>query len=222
MQFISYIIVVLFAYLVGSIPTGFLLAKARGIDIRTVGSGNMGATNVFRVLGKTAGITALVVDGLKGYVAAKWLCDLLLPMLNVSNPGVELQIIAGIAAVLGHNYTCWLHFKGGKGIATTAGVYFALAWLPVTIALGTWIIVVVLTRYVSIASIASAIALPAAVWSSPDSHSLLLKLVTTALGTMAIINHKKNIQRLLNGTEDRIGRKASVYKFVSAADVRRL
>lgn len=208
MQFISYIIVVLFAYLVGSIPTGFLLAKARGIDIRTVGSGNMGATNVFRVLGKTAGITALVVDGLKGYVAAKWLCDLLLPMLNVSNPDVELQIIAGIAAVLGHNYTCWLHFKGGKGIATTAGVYFALAWLPVTIALVTWIIVVVLTRYVSIASIAAAIALPAAVWSSPDSHSLLLKLVTTALGTMAIINHKKNIQRLLNGTEGRIGRKA--------------
>lgn len=208
MQFISYIIVVLFAYLVGSIPTGFLLAKARGIDIRTVGSGNMGATNVFRVLGKTAGIVALVVDGLKGYVAAKWLCDLLLPMLNVSNPDVELQIIAGIAAVLGHNYTCWLHFKGGKGIATTAGVYFALAWLPVTIALGTWIIVVVLTRYVSIASIASAIALPAAVWLNPDSHSLLLKLVTTALGTMAIINHKKNIQRLLNGTEGRIGRKA--------------
>ena len=218
---LGYILTALAAYLLGSIPFGFLVAKAKGIDIRVVGSGNIGATNAMRVLGKPVGIFVLLMDVLKGYAACAFLPPLIFNWLAphfsglfvyFQNEPVELQtrfyVVAGIFAVLGHNYTCWLHFKGGKGIATTAGVYFALAWLPVTIALGTWIIVVVLTRYVSIASIASAIALPAAVWLNPDSHSLLLKLVTTALGTMAIINHKKNIQRLLNGTEGRIGRKA--------------
>ncbi|MST94838.1 MAG: glycerol-3-phosphate acyltransferase, partial [Pedosphaera sp.] len=122
-EIVSYIITVLAAYLLGSIPTGYLVARARGVDIRTTGSGNIGATNVFRVLGKPAGIFVLVADGLKGYCACTWLVDL------VMHPGIagadhsgdlqrNLSLAGGITAILGHNYTCWLKFKGGKGVAT--------------------------------------------------------------------------------------------------------
>lgn len=193
----------------GSIPTGFLVAKAKGVDIRTVGSRNMGATNVFRVLGKGPGIVVLVVDGLKGYAACTWMSNLLLAILNVAPTDIELhRIIAGIAAVLGHNYTCWLKFKGGKGIATSAGVCFALAPIALGIGLTTWIVVVLITRYVSVASIAAAVALPAAVWFT--SGSLCLQLVITALGLLAIAKHKENIKRLLNGTERRFGSKPEI------------
>ena len=113
-----------------------------------------------------------------------------------------------MAAVLGHNYTCWLRFKGGKGIATSAGVCLALAPLALGIALGTWIVVFALTRYVSVASIAAAVALPAAVWILPP-HNLLLGIMTTALGLLAIVKHKGNIERLFNGTERRFGKKAA-------------
>jgi glycerol-3-phosphate acyltransferase PlsY len=106
---------------------------------------------------------------------------------------------------MGHNYTCWLKFKGGKGIATTAGVYFALAPLAVGIAIAAWIIAVLVSRYVSVASIASAIALPTAVWFT--SNNLTLQIVTTGLGLMAIAKHKANIQRLMNGTEKKFGGK---------------
>ena len=206
MQVIPYLVVALAAYLLGSIPTGYLVAKAKGIDIRTVGSGNIGATNAFRVLGKTAGAGVLIADGLKGYAACAWLCGALLHLLNVPAADAEThRIVAGIAAVLGHNYTCWLRFKGGKGIATTAGVYFALAPLAVSIAIGAWIVLCVATRFVSIASIAAAVALPAAVWFTKDS--VLLGIATTALGSLAIFKHKANIQRLMAGTESRIGAK---------------
>jgi glycerol-3-phosphate acyltransferase PlsY len=197
------------AYLLGSIPTGFLVARARGIDIRTVGSGNMGASNVFRTLGKTAGVVVLVVDGLKGYAACAWLCNGLLTLLGVSTVDSELyRILAGIAAVLGHNFTCWLKFKGGKGIATSAGVYLALAPWPLLIALAVFILALLATRYVSIGSISAAVALPAAVWILPP-HNLLLSIVTTALGLLAILKHRGNIKRLLSGTEQRFGQKSS-------------
>jgi acyl phosphate:glycerol-3-phosphate acyltransferase len=215
--YLSYILVALAAYLLGSIPTGYLVARAKGVDIRTVGSGNMGATNVFRVLGKPAGIFVLLMDALKGYAACAFLAphifNWLAPHFSGLAPDffvepVELQfrfnVLAGICAVLGHNYTCWLKFKGGKGIATSAGVYFALAPLAVSIALAAWIVFALFTRYVSVASIASAVALPTAVWFTKDS--VLLGIVTTALGALAIFKHKKNIQRLLGGTENRMGR----------------
>jgi acyl phosphate:glycerol-3-phosphate acyltransferase len=205
---ISYILVVLVAYLLGSIPTGFLVAKARGIDIRTVGSGNIGATNALRVLGKTVGAFVLVADGLKGYAACAWTCDLLLPIFQVAPADQELpRLLAGIAAVLGHNYTCWLKFKGGKGIATTAGVYIALAPLAFGLAFATWAVVFVTTRFVSVASMAAAAGLAVAVWFTKDS--LVLGLVTTALATLAIAKHKANIQRLLAGTESRISFKSN-------------
>jgi acyl phosphate:glycerol-3-phosphate acyltransferase len=207
---LSYIVIVIAAYLLGSIPSGFLVAKARGVDIRTVGSGNIGATNAFRILGKTAGALVLLADGLKGFAACSWLCDLLLPLMNVPMADAQLhRILAGVAAVLGHNYTCWLHFKGGKGIATSAGVYFALAPLSVIIAAAAWLVAVLATRFVSVGSIAAAIALPTAVWFRSDS--VVLGIVTTGLGLLAIAKHRTNIERLFKGTENRIqfSRKAS-------------
>ena len=203
-----YIVIAMAAYLLGSIPTGYLVARARGIDIRTVGSGNIGAANVFPILGKPAGILVLVVDGLKGFAACAWLIDFVIQLFAVAPGQIEnLRIVAGICAVLGHNYTCWLKFKGGKGIATSAGVYFALAPLAAGIALGIWIIVFALGRYVSVASIAAAVALPTGVWLT--KNNLFLGIVTTALGLLAIYKHKGNIQRLLNGTERRLGQKSA-------------
>jgi acyl phosphate:glycerol-3-phosphate acyltransferase len=202
----AYILIVVAAYLLGSIPTGFLMAQAKGIDIRSVGSGNIGATNAMRVMGKPTGIFVLLLDALKGYAACTWLVSLELKLIAIPPGQVELlQIIAGIAAILGHNYTCWLKFKGGKGIATTAGVYLALASWALLIAFGVFILVVLVTRYVSLGSIAAAVALPTVVWCRSDN--LMLEIVTTALGLMAILKHKKNLQRLMAGTENRLGRK---------------
>jgi glycerol-3-phosphate acyltransferase PlsY len=218
---LAYILTALAAYLLGSIPTGFLVAKARGIDIRIVGSGNIGATNAMRVLGKPVGIAVLLMDTAKGWLACfigglicAWFWSLTSNGLrnyspddsveNLMPPLERFALIAGIFAVLGHNYPCWLKFKGGKGIATTAGVYLALAPLPLLIALAVFILALLTTRYVSAGSIAAAIALPAAVWILPP-HNLLLGIVTTALGALAIYKHKSNIQRLIAGTENRFG-----------------
>jgi len=213
--FWSYILTALAAYLIGSIPTGFLVAKAKGVDIRAVGSGNIGATNAMRVLGKPAGIYVMIVDCAKGFIA----CVLAAIYFDYCVPGPDyfddaywvlskrLMVIAGIFAVLGHNYTCWLKFKGGKGIATTAGVYLALAPAALGIALAVFIVAVLTTRYVSVGSISAAIAVSAAVWILPP-HNLLLGIVTTALGALAVYKHKSNIQRLMAGTENRLGRKS--------------
>ena len=203
---LAFIVIAVAAYLLGSIPTGYLVARARGIDIRTVGSGNIGAANAFRILGKPAGILVLVADGLKGFAASAWLADFVIRLFAAAPEQIEyLKIVAGICAVLGHNFTCWLKFKGGKGIATSAGVYFALAPLAAGISLSTWIIVFALGRYVSVASIAAAVALPTAVWLT--KNNLFLGIVTTALGLLAIFKHRSNIQRLLDGTERRLGQK---------------
>jgi len=212
---LGYVIIIVAAYLLGSIPTGFLVARAKGIDIRTVGSGNIGATNAMRVLGKPAGIFVLLIDTLKGYIACGLLVVLFLPagygvsgrILNVDDLE-RAKIIAGIFAVLGHNYTCWLKFKGGKGIATSAGVYLALAPWALLIAAVVFLLALLATRYASVSSISAAVALPAAVWILPP-HNLLLGIVTTVLGAMAIYKHKNNIQRLVAGTENRLqfGRK---------------
>ncbi len=222
MPILCYVIIALGAYLLGSIPFGFLAAKARGIDIRSVGSGNIGATNAMRVLGRPMGIAVLLLDVLKGWLAcclgeyvyvkfgptsgirffassdemSAWL-------YHLQYPG----IVAGIFAVLGHNYTCWLNFKGGKGIATTAGVYLALAWPALLVAFVVFILALLTTRYVSVASMSAAIALPATIWIM-QPHNILLGSVTTALGALAIYKHKSNIQRLRNGTESRFGKKS--------------
>jgi acyl phosphate:glycerol-3-phosphate acyltransferase len=217
----SYILIAFAAYLLGSIPFGYLVAKAKGIDIRSVGSGNIGATNAMRVLGKPAGTFVLLMDVLKGFAAVFWLAPAiynciephyfgLAPGFTAASLALQMKfkILAGVCAVLGHNYTCWLKFKGGKGIATTAGVYLALAPWALLIALVVFILAAVLTRYISVASISAAVALPAAVWIMPPQN-LLLGVVTTALGALAIYKHKSNLQRLMAGTENRFGQKKS-------------
>ena len=211
MPILAYILTAVAAYLLGSIPTGFLVAKAKGIDIRAVGSGNIGATNAMRVLGKPAGIFVLLMDALKGWLACRLAVYIYCavvpePTSSLSALFREVEncvIIAGIFAVLGHNYTCWLKFKGGKGIATSAGVYLALAPWAALIALVVFIVALLATRYVSVGSMAAAVALATAVWILPP-HNLLLGIVTTALGVMAVYKHKGNLQRLVAGTENRL------------------
>lgn len=191
------------AYLLGSIPSGYLVARARGIDIRRVGSGNIGATNVFRVLGRTAGVLVLVADMLKGAIAV-WVLPSWAGAAGVEAGG-WLPVGVGLTAVLGHTFSCWLGFKGGKGIATTGGVYLALATQALLVTLALWGLVLALTRYVSVASIAAAVGLPLSVWLFGGTP--LLVGVTALIGALAIYKHKGNIGRLWAGTENRMGRR---------------
>ncbi len=205
MPTVGYILTALIAYLLGSIPTGFLVAKARGVDIRTVGSGNIGATNVFRILGKAAGVFVLLADAAKGWLAvfvvARWVGHWCYP--TAGEQALEwFKLGAGVAAILGHNYTCWLHFKGGKGIATSAGVLVALVPVALLIILGIWIVVFAFSRYVSLASICAAFTLPFAAWLIGESKTIVAALA--GLAALAIYKHKANIKRLMNGTENRI------------------
>ena len=203
---LAYALTILAGYLLGSIPTGFLVAEARGIDIRKVGSGNIGATNVFRYLGKPAGVFVLFVDALKGLLAVIVVSKLIENWLYPDASFREqewFKICGGAAAILGHNYTCWLYFKGGKGIATSAGVLAALVPGPLAIILGIWIVVFALLRYVSLASICASFTLPFASLLTHRSERLVI--VTAVMAALAIYKHKANIKRLLAGKEDRIG-----------------
>jgi glycerol-3-phosphate acyltransferase PlsY len=191
-----------FFYLVGSIPIGYLIGKSRGIDIRQHGSGNIGATNVWRVLGRNWGLTAFAFDFLKGFLPLYLLRCLSFPEAN-DWAVTLLLVVCGIAAILGHNYTPWLGFKGGKGIATSAGMLGALMPPVLAVALSLWIIAVLMTRTVSIGSIIAAVVLlPAAAWFYWGNW-IYLGLATLA-GGLAVWRHRANIQRLRAGTESRI------------------
>jgi acyl phosphate:glycerol-3-phosphate acyltransferase len=205
-DFTAYVLVAIAAYLLGSIPTGFLVARARGVDIRQHGSGNIGATNVFRILGKPAGIFVLLADAAKGWCAVWLVAPQVAARFSGGNHAAEgTALLAGILAILGHNYTCWLRFKGGKGVATTAGVL--LGWTPMGfgIALAVWLVMFAVSRYVSLASIAAAVSLPIATWAGGQPTGFII--ATAALGLLAIYKHRDNIQRLLKGTEHRFGTK---------------
>ena len=200
---LAYILTALGAYLLGSIPTGFLVAHARGVDIRTVGSKNMGATNVFRVLGKGPGIFVLLADAWKGWGAIA-LTRYVIRSHDAYGDGLNegvAPIVAGLFAILGHIYTCWLKFKGGKGIATSAGVMVALVPWALLASLVMWLIAFAATRYVSVASIAGAAVLPVATWFTTQNP--MLTGVTSLVAALAIYKHKGNIQRLRSGTENR-------------------
>ncbi len=207
---ISFLLLIAAAYLLGSIPFGYLAGRARGMDIRQHGSGNIGATNVFRILGRGPGIAVFVLDALKGFLAVR---------LATWIPGADgllgvggAAVIAALAAVLGHNYTCWLGFKGGKGIATSAGVLLGLAPLATGIVLGLWILLFVMSRYVSVASIGAAAGLPVAVialgWAAGRIDPWLAGFSLLA-AVLAIWRHRTNIARLRAGTEVRFERKKS-------------
>lgn len=207
---IGYAATAIAAYFLGSIPTGFLAGKAKGIDVRKTGSGNIGATNVTRALGKKIGLVVLIVDALKGFLACR-----LTPMIAMQLAGMDpaaddpiherFAVIGGVCAILGHNYTFWLKFKGGKGIATTAGALLALMPVVGLICIATWLVFLALSRFVSIASIAAAVAVPVSAWAMDRSN--LMIGVALVLGTLAIFKHRDNIRRLIAGTEQRIGAK---------------
>jgi glycerol-3-phosphate acyltransferase PlsY len=187
------------SYFLGSIPTGFLWAKSRGIDIRKVGSGNIGATNVMRTVGKGPGIAVLVIDALKGFLPV-WVAPL--AFSNVDR--LWLQITCCVFVIAGHNWTCWLRFKGGKGVATGAGALLAFLTLPMLCGLGVWLIVFGIWRYVSLASISAAVVVPVATWFLQNDPRLFI--FTVVVCAVVIYKHKSNIQRLLAGTENRIGK----------------
>jgi glycerol-3-phosphate acyltransferase PlsY len=185
------------AYLLGAIPFGLLVAKSKGVDIRKQGSGNIGATNVLRVIGKGWGIFTLVLDALKGFIPA-----FVFPILGKFDS--EWGVLFGLAAILGHTFPVYLNFKGGKGVATSAGMLLGVAPVAVGIGFVCWIVTMVLSRYVSLASIVAAIAVAAAVWIRGDK-ALVVNVALSFLAVMVVWLHRANIKRLLNGTENRFG-----------------
>ena len=189
---------ILAAYLLGAIPFGLLLAKIKGVDLQKVGSGNIGATNVYRCVGKRWGIAAFALDAIKGFVPA-----FVFPMM-VSPPPAWLGLACGVAAVAGHNWPIWLKFKGGKGVSTSAGMLLGIAPPAVGIGFVVFAITVALTRYVSLGSILAAIAVPAAFLAMDRTGNHLLAGALVVMGLLTIFKHRANIHRLLAGTEPKI------------------
>jgi len=193
----------LVGYLLGSLPFGYLVARAHGVDIFKVGSGNPGATNVKRVLGAKAGNTVFALDAVKGAVAAGW------PMLPfLAAPDVRMMGLVGvIAAVLGHSFSVFTKFKGGKGVATAAGAIMAINPLLGLFTLASWLIVAFFFRYSSLASLVAAVFAPfyqALIWG-PETSTLAI----AAMSLLLVWRHEGNIRKLLAGTESKIGAKAA-------------
>jgi glycerol-3-phosphate acyltransferase PlsY len=230
------------AFLLGSIPFGLIIARMKGIDIRAHGSGNIGATNVLRIVGKQYGITCLLLDLLKGFIPVAIAINLVqiegraaVPHLAFLDPaslhlpaaeqfkGQLIHVLTALFAVLGHNYSPWVGFKGGKGIATSAGVLLGLMPVAVALLIGLWVVLFLTTRYVSVASVGAATALPvlshlrdrlhhdaggvslweAGTWNKP------LFVFTLVIALLAIWKHRTNLRRLREGTEHRFTPKRS-------------
>jgi acyl phosphate:glycerol-3-phosphate acyltransferase len=191
-------VVVLAAYLIGSIPFALLLARRWGADLRLVGSGNLGASNVMRTSGVTAGLLVALLDIGKG-AASVWLAA------RVSD-GAELPAVAGVAAIVGHVYPIWLRFRGGKGVATACGVFSILTPAVVPPALAIFAAVVWLTKYISLGSVVAALALPpiAYAFGSPDAAVI----AGAAAAAIIVFRHRSNVLRVWTGTERRIGARA--------------
>ena len=195
---------IILSYFLGSIPTAFLVGRGlKGIDIRKYGSGNVGATNVFRVVGKRWGIAVLVFDALKGGLATT-LVPRFFPQAFAS-PFLA-SLLCGIAAISGHTWTVWLGFKGGKGVATSAGVFLALAPKAAGTALLVWILVFSWKRYVSLASIVTALTFPLGIfcfYRRGDTFSVLFP-TGLLLAAFILYTHRANLQRLKGGTEKKL------------------
>lgn len=203
---------ILAAYLVGSIPFGLFVARiAKGVDIRTVGSGNIGATNVARSIGKSWGMLVLVLDALKGLLPT-----LFFPLLTYQSGDSDIihaQVLCGLAAIMGHMFPCWLRFRGGKGVATALGVVVVLAPLSSLIAAGVFALSIGIWRIVSLSSILASLGFAAAsiwqLWPTPFSAaSWSLAAFSLTIPTLIIVRHLTNIARLLRGEEPRFGQKA--------------
>jgi acyl phosphate:glycerol-3-phosphate acyltransferase len=207
---LTFAAVALLSYLLGSIPAGYLAGRMAGIDIRKAGSGNIGATNVTRTLGRHYGYSVFVVDFAKGALAV-CVSILLARQVEPKPTSTEIYgIVAAICCVLGHVFPVWLGFKGGKGVATSAGALFGL--MPLAAAIGTvvWVIIFEVTRYVSLASVATAMLLPLTVLGLTHARrtdGMALFYFTLCLAAVVIFRHRSNLSRLLRGTEPRFKRK---------------
>jgi glycerol-3-phosphate acyltransferase PlsY len=198
------------AYLLGSLPFGLFAGRLAGIDLRQHGSGNVGATNVVRVLGKRIGITVFVLDFLKGLIPAAFFPAFAAPAIDPETSRDALSLGFGLAAVIGHVFPIWLGFKGGKGVATSAGLCFGLAWSATLLAFAVWYLVFRLFRYVSLASLASAFAFPLAFIAIEGPEAAfgprrIVTLTAVLLAAGIVYTHRSNIGRLLRGEELRAG-----------------
>ncbi|MDC0976632.1 glycerol-3-phosphate 1-O-acyltransferase PlsY [bacterium] len=195
--------------MLGALPFGYLVAKSKGVNIMEEGSKNPGATNVKRVVGKGAGNLVFVLDFLKGFIAVIFagpVAGILVDVPFGEFSGGEIdKVVALVAAVLGHSFSVFLKFRGGKGVATAGGGMFVMMFEPSLIAIVTWVAVFYSTRYVSLASIAAAVVIMIAPWLM--GFGLSLKMVATVLGLLVVIRHQANIKRLIAGTEHRWDRK---------------
>jgi len=189
------------SYLVGAIPFALLLARTRGVDIRQVGSGNVGATNVFRSVDKRLGVLTFTLDVLKGFVPAFFLARLL--------PVEHAGLLYGCAAIIGHNWPVYLRFRGGKGVATSVGVLLGVAPAAAGIGILAWVLLFATSRYVSLASIGAAAIIPASGWWLYADQGLVLPVTLTLLGAVVMLRHHSNIRRLLNGTEHQFKKASS-------------
>lgn len=191
------------SYFIGAIPTSYLLSRFfAGIDLRQHGSGNLGATNLYRVLGWKFAVPAAVIDIAKG----------LIPVVVFAPQVTTSQLFAlscGVAAIVGHVFSAFVGFRGGKGVATAAGVMLGLAPLALAVSAVVWGVLVRLTGYVSLGSIIAAAVLPLAVYVLEDSRTPALLWIATAIAAAVIVLHRQNIQRLLKGTENRFGHRAA-------------
>ncbi|HEY5367674.1 MAG TPA: glycerol-3-phosphate 1-O-acyltransferase PlsY [Hanamia sp.] len=197
-------ILIFIAYLIGSIPTAIIVSKAFfNIDIREYGSGNMGATNTFRVLGPKFGTLVMVGDMLKGILAVA-LYNLLPYYLTNELDRTNLMIGLGLAAVLGHIYPIWAGFRGGKGVATLFGMVLAIQPIIAINCVGVFLLVLYLTRYVSLSSILAGVALPICVLWIYNEHEVFYRVFAVAVACLIVLTHQKNISRLLKGNEGRV------------------
>lgn len=195
-------VVFILSYLLGSVPFGLLLGKLAGRDIRLEGSRNIGATNLWRVCGWRLGLAGFLLDFLKGLLAVLVVARFVPSGL----PGPYAGIVAAVGAVLGHNFPVWLKFRGGKGVATSAGVVAGLMYGPFLVAIGVFIVTVWLSRYISLGSMLSSVALvvaAAAMVPEAFGRNLPLFVLAACLATMILVRHRSNISRILAGTENR-------------------
>lgn len=207
---LDYLLAPVIGYLLGSCPNGYLVSRARGIDIRQHGSGNIGATNVLRVLGKKWGYLVFALDALKGFAAVRIAFAIGSASLIGDTQRDLVGIVAGLACILGHTFPVWLGFRGGKGVATSAGVLLGLMPIAVFSVLAVWLLLFQITKYVSVASIGAALALPLFViaylrFGMLTGASLLP--FSILIGGVVVWRHRSNMQRLLQGKEQRFGQK---------------
>jgi glycerol-3-phosphate acyltransferase PlsY len=186
---------VLFGYFAGSVPFAFLLARHAGIDVRVAGSGNVGAANVLRTTGAWRAVAVMGLDVAKGAAAVL--------IVNLVAGGASVTALTGAAAIVGHIYPVWLRFHGGKGVAVAAGVFSVLSPVATGIALSLFLIIVWLTRYVSLGSIAATLALPPMAWWSGAPRAVVL--TAAGSGVLILFRHRANVRRLRLGTERRMG-----------------